>query len=226
MRSQPRPRRVLDQPGLRLVRLHLASRRVPAALAALALCGLVLRAALYWHWSLRQRGRGPGAGAGPGGGGGVRHRGRCPEPVRRPGAGHRALAALPAAGRRGGTDRGRVRGAGRRGGRGAPARRDPGHPAQHGRADRDRPAAGRRDRRRAGLGRADDVHDRGAVRADRGLAHPVDVARPPHDLGAALCAGLVFAAGIVVAPSGGHGPSARYEPAGRQAGIPASGAES
>ena len=37
---------------MRLVRLHLASRRVPGALAALALCGLVLRAALYWHWSL------------------------------------------------------------------------------------------------------------------------------------------------------------------------------
>jgi hypothetical protein len=31
---------------------------VPGALAALALCGLVLRAALYWHWSL---GSGPGA---------------------------------------------------------------------------------------------------------------------------------------------------------------------
>jgi hypothetical protein len=47
-----RPRRLQDLPGLRLVRLHLASRRVPGALAALALCGLVLRAALYWHWSL------------------------------------------------------------------------------------------------------------------------------------------------------------------------------
>ncbi len=52
-RAEPvRPRRLLDQPGLRLVRLHLASRRFPGALAALALCGLVLRAALYWHWSL------------------------------------------------------------------------------------------------------------------------------------------------------------------------------
>jgi hypothetical protein len=52
-RAEPvRPRRLLDQPGLRLVRLHLASRRIPGALAALALCGLVLRAALYWHWSL------------------------------------------------------------------------------------------------------------------------------------------------------------------------------
>ena len=48
----PRPRRLQDLAGLRLVRLHLASRRVPGALAALALCGLVLRAALYWHWSL------------------------------------------------------------------------------------------------------------------------------------------------------------------------------
>jgi hypothetical protein len=35
--------------GLRLVRLHLASRRVPAMLVALVACGLVLRAALYWH---------------------------------------------------------------------------------------------------------------------------------------------------------------------------------
>jgi hypothetical protein len=48
----PRPGRLLDHGGLRLVRLHLASRRVPGALVALALCGLVLRAALYWHWSL------------------------------------------------------------------------------------------------------------------------------------------------------------------------------
>ncbi|HEX9357907.1 MAG TPA: hypothetical protein VF933_29335 [Streptosporangiaceae bacterium] len=47
-----RPRRLQDLAGLHLVRLHLASRRVPGALAALALCGLVLRAALYWHWSL------------------------------------------------------------------------------------------------------------------------------------------------------------------------------
>ena len=47
-----RRRLLLDPAGLRLVRLHLASRRVPGALAALALCGLVLRAALYWHWSL------------------------------------------------------------------------------------------------------------------------------------------------------------------------------
>ena len=52
-RAEPvRSRRLLDQPALRLVRLHLASRRVPGALAALALCGVVLRAALYWHWSL------------------------------------------------------------------------------------------------------------------------------------------------------------------------------
>jgi hypothetical protein len=48
----PQPRRLLDLAGLRLVWLHLASRRVPGALAALALCGVVLRAALYWHWSL------------------------------------------------------------------------------------------------------------------------------------------------------------------------------
>jgi hypothetical protein len=53
-----RPRGVLHHPGLRLVRLHLASRRVPGALAALALCALVLRAGLSWHWSL---GNGNGA---------------------------------------------------------------------------------------------------------------------------------------------------------------------
>ena len=63
--AKPEPRAEAPRPwsgpfeaGLRLVRLHLASRRVPGALAALALCGLVLRAALYWHWSL---GSGPGA---------------------------------------------------------------------------------------------------------------------------------------------------------------------
>jgi hypothetical protein len=54
----PRSRGLLGHPGLRLVRLHLASRRVPGALAALALCALVLRAALIWHWSL---GNGNGA---------------------------------------------------------------------------------------------------------------------------------------------------------------------
>ena len=36
--------------GLRLVRLHLTSRRVPSALAVLAACALVLQAALRWHW--------------------------------------------------------------------------------------------------------------------------------------------------------------------------------
>ena len=52
-RAEPaRPRRLLDLAGLRLVLLHLASRRLPGAVAALAVCGLVLRAALYWHWSL------------------------------------------------------------------------------------------------------------------------------------------------------------------------------
>ena len=36
--------------GLRLVRLHLASRRVPSALAVLAVCALILQVALRWHW--------------------------------------------------------------------------------------------------------------------------------------------------------------------------------
>ena len=36
--------------GLRLARLHLASRRVPAALAAIAACAVLLRIALHWPW--------------------------------------------------------------------------------------------------------------------------------------------------------------------------------
>jgi hypothetical protein len=39
------------RPGLRLARLHLASRRVPAALTAIAVCAVALRIALHWHWS-------------------------------------------------------------------------------------------------------------------------------------------------------------------------------
>jgi hypothetical protein len=52
-----RPRPTLKA-GLRLARLHLASRRVPSGLAALAACGAVLWAALHWHWTL---GSGTGA---------------------------------------------------------------------------------------------------------------------------------------------------------------------
>lgn len=37
--------------GARLAWLHLRSRRVPAALLALALCGAALRAALRWNWT-------------------------------------------------------------------------------------------------------------------------------------------------------------------------------
>ena len=40
--ARPRP--------TRLIHLHLASRRVPSALAAVAACGVVLRIALHWHW--------------------------------------------------------------------------------------------------------------------------------------------------------------------------------
>jgi hypothetical protein len=46
------PRQTPAMAGLRLVRLHLVSRRVPAAVAALAVCGAALRAALAWHWTL------------------------------------------------------------------------------------------------------------------------------------------------------------------------------
>jgi hypothetical protein len=37
--------------GLRLAWLHLRSRRVPAGILALAVCGALLHAALYWHWA-------------------------------------------------------------------------------------------------------------------------------------------------------------------------------
>jgi hypothetical protein len=36
--------------GLRLLYLHMASRRVPEAVASMAAFGLVLWAALHWHW--------------------------------------------------------------------------------------------------------------------------------------------------------------------------------
>jgi hypothetical protein len=38
--------------GARLAWLHVRSRRVPAALVALAVCGGVLRSALNWHWAI------------------------------------------------------------------------------------------------------------------------------------------------------------------------------
>jgi hypothetical protein len=37
--------------GLRLVWLHLRSRRVPAGIGALAVCGALLQVALHWHWA-------------------------------------------------------------------------------------------------------------------------------------------------------------------------------
>jgi hypothetical protein len=37
--------------GIRLAGLHLRSRRVPAAVLALAVCGTLLRVALHWHWA-------------------------------------------------------------------------------------------------------------------------------------------------------------------------------
>ena len=37
--------------GIRLTWLHLRSRRVPAGVLALAVCGALLHAALYWHWT-------------------------------------------------------------------------------------------------------------------------------------------------------------------------------
>jgi hypothetical protein len=37
--------------GLRLAWLHLRSRRVPAGIGALAVCGALLQVALHWHWA-------------------------------------------------------------------------------------------------------------------------------------------------------------------------------
>jgi hypothetical protein len=37
--------------GIRLTWIHLRSRRVPAGILALAVCGAVLHAALHWHWA-------------------------------------------------------------------------------------------------------------------------------------------------------------------------------
>jgi hypothetical protein len=37
--------------GIRLTWLHLRTRRVPAGIVALAVCGVVLRAALHWDWA-------------------------------------------------------------------------------------------------------------------------------------------------------------------------------
>ena len=37
--------------GLRLVWLHLRSRRVPSGILALAVCGALLHVALHWHWA-------------------------------------------------------------------------------------------------------------------------------------------------------------------------------
>jgi hypothetical protein len=44
--------------GPRLLFLHLISRRIPAAMAVLAVCGVLLRIGLHWHWI---SGTGPGA---------------------------------------------------------------------------------------------------------------------------------------------------------------------
>jgi hypothetical protein len=40
-----------SRPGLHLTRLYLASRRIPAALAVIAACAVALRIALYWPWN-------------------------------------------------------------------------------------------------------------------------------------------------------------------------------
>ena len=46
----PAPAGSATRPSVRLIRLHLESRRVTAALATVAACALTLRIALYWSW--------------------------------------------------------------------------------------------------------------------------------------------------------------------------------
>ena len=48
--TAPAPAWPAARPALRLIRLHLASRRVTAALATIAACALTLRIALHWSW--------------------------------------------------------------------------------------------------------------------------------------------------------------------------------
>ena len=132
------------------------------------------------------------------------HRRRHGEPVRRARAGHRPLAAVPAAGYDAGADRRRGRRPGRRRYRGNSGRRPAGGAAQRGRAGRSRPAGREPARWRAGLDRPDHVHGRRAVRRLHPVARPALTspwlwpARPPHDTGAAICAGLVLLSGLVV----------------------------
>jgi hypothetical protein len=45
------PRRSLLAGTIRLVQLHLASRRATSALVIFIACGILLRADLYWHWT-------------------------------------------------------------------------------------------------------------------------------------------------------------------------------
>jgi hypothetical protein len=190
----------LDLAGLRLVRLHLASRRVPAALAALALCGLVLRAALYWHWSL---GSGNGAQslalvleAGAASVIAVTAQSPFGDPERATG---RWLPYL-----RLGTAVGLTAAAFGALAAGAAAEQLPG-----GTLDILRNTAGL-----TGLGLLLAAVTGGALAWTAPMAYMIVAqfalsgdwptpwmwpARPPHDLGAALCAGLVFTAGIVVA---------------------------
>ncbi len=200
-RAEPvRPRRLLDQPGPRLVRLHLASRRIPGALAALALCGLVLRAALYWHWSL---GSGNGAlslalvlEAGAASVIAVTAQSPFGDPERATG---RWLPYL-----RLGTAVGLTAAASAVLAAGAAAEHLPG-----GTLDILRNTAGL-----TGIGLLLAGVIGGALAWAGPMAYMIVAqfaligdwptpwmwpARPPHDVGAALCAGLVFAAGIVVA---------------------------
>ena len=99
--SANRPARTA-RAGLRLVRLHLLSRRVPAALAAIAACAIGLRIALDWHWDTYGALQLPlifeAASRGD-------RRYHYRKPARRTGTGHRPAAAVPAAEHHRGADR-------------------------------------------------------------------------------------------------------------------------
>ena len=183
---------------LRLAWLYLVSRRAPVALALLAGLGALLWAALHWHWNV--------AGG---------HAAQLMFPLVTE-AGAAAVIAATTYGPFGEPERATGRwlpylrlgaalaltgiaisalqlGRDRR----QPVRRRPHTGAQRHRHRRHRPAVLAGHRRPARLDPATWLPGVRRVRTERGLAQPVDLARPPPaDRGAWICAAGVFAIGL------------------------------
>src|SRR5262249_36097284 len=151
------------------------------------------------------------------------HRRHHRQPARRARTRHRPVAAVPAAGHRAGADRRGGGRAGRRPGRGAPGRRRPRRAAPPGRGARARPALRCAAALGGGLAWAGPVgYLVAGVYALYTQWHGPALttpwlwpARPPHDLGAVVCAGLVFAVGLAVITVRGA-----RDPAGEEARLP------